>query len=257
MPFSLKLLLIGLHCLLTGIVVISLAPFDRDGRVANRVISFWTWAVLKVGGIRVKVQGLERLDPKGHYIFIANHQSYIDIPTLVQALPPFQLRWIAKKELLWVPLFGWALWSAKHIIVDRSNLSKVTSSLRKAEQRIRAGASVVIFPEGTRSSGGELRPFKRGGFVLAIKTQTPIVPVTIGGSGTILPRGDWRIRKGEIEVFVSEPVRVDQYRAGNVKSLLTRVRDEVESHSRRHVQHDGNRLSEVQAMVSVSGPVWE
>lgn len=257
MPFSLKLLLIGLLCLLTGIVVISLAPFDRNGRVAYRIISLWTWAVLKIGGIRVKVQGLERLDPSRNYIFIVNHQSYIDIPTLVQALPPFQLRWIAKKELLWVPVFGWALWSAKNIIVDRSNLSKATSSLRKAEQRIRAGVSVVIFPEGSRSSGGELRSFKRGGFVLAIKSQTPIVPVTISGSGAILPRGDWRIRKGEIEVFVSEPVGVDQYRVGNLKSLLTRVRNEVESHSRRHAQQDGDRSSEVQAMVSVSGLVWE
>lgn len=238
MPYSLKLLLIGLLSISIGMVLIVLAPFDRDGRMASSPTNFWSRAILKICGIRLKVQGLDRLDPNRPYVFIANHQSYIDIPVLIQALPSFQLRWIAKKELLWVPLFGWAMWSAKHIIVDRSNLSSAKASLKKAEQRIKAGVSVVIFPEGTRGSNGELLPFKRGGFVLAIKTQTPIAPVTVGGSGAILPRGDWRIKKGEIKVTVSEPVEVDRYQIGKAKELLTRVREQVESHGLRSSEFD-------------------
>jgi len=231
MPYSLKLLLIGLLALPTGILVISLAPFDRDGRLAYHICRFWTWAILKVGGIRLKVQGLEGLDPNRPYIFVANHQSYIDIPTLMQALPGFQLRWIAKRELLWIPVFGWAMWSSKHVIVDRQNLSKAKASLRKAKEKIHRGISMVIFPEGTRGLPGRLLPFKRGGFLLAIQTHIPVVPVTISGSGAVLAKGDWRIQGGEIDVIVSEPIPVDQYRVENLKHLMTRVREEMEPHT--------------------------
>lgn len=229
MPYSLKLLLIGLLTLPTCMFILFLAPFDHYGKLGYSISRYWARAILKLAGIRLKVQGLERLDSTRQYIFIANHQSYLDIPALVQALPPFQLRWIAKKEILWIPLFGWALWTTKHIIVDRSNLSNAMISLRKARERIEKGVSVVVFPEGTRSRNGELLPFKRGGFLLAIKTQTPIVPVTINGSGTILPREDWRVRSGEIEIVVSDPVPIDQVRAENLKPLLTRVRADMES----------------------------
>jgi len=164
MPYSLKLLLIGLLALPTGILVISLAPFDRDGRLAYHICRFWTWAILKVGGIRVKVQGLEGLDPNRPYIFVANHQSNIDIPTLMQALPGFQLRWIAKRELLWIPVFGWAMWSSKHVIVDRQNLSKAKASLRKAKENIHRGSSMVIFPEGTRGLAGGASSVQKGWF---------------------------------------------------------------------------------------------
>ncbi len=90
---------------------------------------------------------------------------------------------------------------------------------------------MVIFPEGTRGLPGRLLPFKRGGFLLAIQTHTPVVPVTISGSGAVLPKGDWRIQGGEIEVIVSEPIPVDQYRVENLKHLMTRVREEMEPHT--------------------------
>ncbi|MFQ5850423.1 MAG: lysophospholipid acyltransferase family protein [Candidatus Binatia bacterium] len=249
MPYSLKLLLIGLVSLPAGIVILFLSPFDREGKLAYRIAQIWTWAVLRIGGIRLKVHGVERLDPNRQYIFVANHQSYIDIPALVQALTQFQLCWMAKKELLWVPLFGWVLWSSKHIIVDRSNLSTAMASLRKARDKIQGGISVGIFPEGTRSPDGRLLPFKRGGFVLAVKVQAPIVPVTIKGSGAILPRGDWRIRRGEIEVIVSEPIAVNQYHLGNLKHLLRLVRDKIESHSRRHADNRSAGSNCVRALV--------
>ncbi|MCH7571077.1 MAG: 1-acyl-sn-glycerol-3-phosphate acyltransferase, partial [Deltaproteobacteria bacterium] len=199
------------------------------------------WGILKLCGIRLAVQGLEGLDPNRQYIFIANHQSYIDIPVLVQALSQFQLRWIAKKELFWVPLFGWVLWSSKHIIVDRSSLSRAMNSLSRARERIEKGISVVVFPEGTRSRHGDLLPFKRGGFLLAFKSQTPIVPVTIKGSGVVWSRGDWRIRSGEIAIVMGKPVSVDRYRAQDLKLLVNRVRAEIESHSHPQTDSLSNR----------------
>lgn len=241
MPYSLKLLLFSLLTTSACLVILPLAPFDRDGILAYRISRFWAWGILKLCGIRLTVQGLEGLDPNRQYIFIANHQSYIDIPVLVQALSQFQLRWIAKKELFWVPLFGWVLWSSKHIIVDRSSLSRAMNSLSKARERIEKGISVVVFPEGTRSRHGDLLPFKRGGFLLAFKSQTPIVPVTIKGSGAVWSRGDWRIRSGEIEIVMGKPVSVDRYRAGDLKLLLNRVRAEIESHSHPQTDSLSNR----------------
>lgn len=234
MHFAIKALLVVLVSLVTGILVLALAPLDHDGRLAYRLSRFWTWSILKIGGIRLRIEGLELLDPKRPYVFIANHQSNIDIPVLVQSLAQFQLRWAAKKELLRVPVFGWALRASRHIIVDRSNRAKAMASLRRAREILQSGLSVVFFPEGTRSSGGELLPFKRGGFVLAIKTRTPIVPVTIKGSRSVLPKGDWRIRPGEIVVIVSQPIPLDQPYAGRLGNLVSHVREVMEAHARQN-----------------------
>jgi 1-acyl-sn-glycerol-3-phosphate acyltransferase len=239
MRYILKLLLIGLITLPLSLFIVSLAPFDRKGKLAYGIGRLWAWAILKISGIRLRVQGLGRLDSGRQYIFMANHQSNIDIPVLAQSLPQFELRWLAKKELLFVPFFGWAIWSSRQIIVDRSNRAKAMASLRKAKEKISGGISVVIFPEGTRSVTGGLLPFKRGGFLLAVRTGTPIVPITINGSGAILPRGDWRIRGGKIEVVVGDPIDLGQHRATELRNLLSHVRDVIESHSRPHCSPAG------------------
>jgi 1-acyl-sn-glycerol-3-phosphate acyltransferase len=225
-------LLVALLTLPLSVLVFVLGLFDPKGKIVYSLGRFWSWAILKIGGVHLTVRGLDHLDSSRPYIFMANHRSNIDIPVLVQSLPKFQLRWVAKRELLFVPFFGWALWASKHILVDRSTRSHAMASLKKAKERIAGGLSVVFFPEGTRSRDGELLPFKRGGFLLAIRTQTPIVPVTLHGSGNILPRGDWRIRTGKIEVIVSDPVPTDEFHAGDLRSLMTHVRQMILSQER-------------------------
>jgi len=232
MIYFLKLLFIGFVTLPLSLPIVLLGPFDRSGRIAYAIGKLWTWTILKTGRIRLKVRGLDRLDANRPYVFLANHQSNLDIPVLVQSLPRFQLRWIAKKQLAYVPFFGWALWASRHILVDRIDRGSATASFRKAKEKIAGGDSVVIFPEGTRGAGGRLLPFKRGGLLLAVQTKTPIVPVTINGSWTLLPRGDWRVRAGEIEVIVDEPIPVGRYDGKTVNALVDRVRDIIESHSR-------------------------
>ena len=252
MLYCLKLLLVGLVTLPSSVLILLVAPVDPKGKLAYAIGRFWAWAILKVGGIRLRVQGLDRLDSGRHYIFIANHQSNIDIPVLVQSLPKFQLRWIAKQELVYIPFFGWALWASKHIVVDRSNRAKAMASLRKAEERIIKGISVIFFPEGTRGADGQLLPFKRGGFLLAVKTKTPIVPVTINGSWIVLPRGDWRLRSGEIEVIVSEPIYLEQQHAKDVTMLVNQVRAIIESNSHgpiRAASESSDRAQAVKANV--------
>jgi 1-acyl-sn-glycerol-3-phosphate acyltransferase len=192
------------------------------------VTRFWSWVILAVSGVTIKVRGLSRLDGRQRYLFLVNHQSNIDIPVLVQSLPDFQLRWIAKKELLWVPFFGWAMWAGKHIVVDRANSTGAFGSLKKAAARIASGISVVVFPEGTRGTDGRVLPFKRGGFLLAAKTGVSIVPVTISGSGKILLKGDWRLRPGIVEVHISDPIPMTDHRQGSLRALATEVQRIVE-----------------------------
>lgn len=229
MKYCLKLLLVFLMTIPASFSVLIFSPFDREGRIAYKIARVWTWTILKVGGIRLKVAGLGGLDSSRPYVFISNHQSNIDIPVLFHSLTGFQLRWVAKKELIYVPIFGWAFWASKHILVNRSSRAKAMASIREAREKVKGGISVVFFAEGTRSSTGKLLPFKRGGFLLAFKTGTPIVPIIIKGSGRILPKGDWRIRNGEIEVIVGEPIAIDQSHPRDLSALLNRVRAIMES----------------------------
>jgi 1-acyl-sn-glycerol-3-phosphate acyltransferase len=213
-----------------AIVTIALGPFDPHGKRVYRINKFWTWLIIRMGRISLRVSGLENIETGQQYVFMVNHQSNIDIPVLVQSLSPFQLRWIAKKELLQVPLFGWAMWATKHITVDRSDPLDAVKSLERAKERIAAGISIVVFPEGTRSRDGLLLPFKKGGFLLAAKTRTKIVPVTIVGSASLLPAGAWKLRPGKIEVFVDKPISVDGYRAGKLRALTDQVRQVIAAH---------------------------
>lgn len=228
MLYALKLAVIALITIPAALLTIAIAPFDPYGKHVYAFTRFWTWIIVTLGGVTIRVDGLSRIDPNRHYIFVANHQSNIDIPVLVQSLKTFQLRWLAKKELLRVPFFGWAMRASKHITVDRDDHLNALTSLRVAKERIEAGVSIVIFPEGRRGSNESLLPFKKGGFLLAAKAGTPIVPVTINGSGRLLPVGAWRLRRGTVEVVVGDPVAADSYRPGQLGPLVHRVRSEIE-----------------------------
>ena len=256
MLYSLKLLGISVVTVPAALLIVLLGLFDRYGKHVYGISRLWTWMILAIGGVGLKVTGLSHIDPKRQYIFMVNHQSHIDIPVLIQSLPSFQLRWIAKRELLWVPFFGWAMWAAKHITVDRSDRMDALGSLKKAKERMKGGISLVIFPEGTRGSDGNLLPFKRGGLLLAVRTKTPIVPVTISGSWAILPKGDWRIRGGQIEVTVGAPVSVENYRPGILRALSVHVQELIENNLQIASQLRTPKSGEEQPSTAV-GPSME
>jgi 1-acyl-sn-glycerol-3-phosphate acyltransferase len=255
MSYGLKLLVIFLVTVPAALLIILLGPFDPYGKHVQRITSLWTKMILTVGGVALNVKGLSQIDPKRQYVFMANHQSNIDIPVLIQSLPTFRLRWIAKKELLWVPFFGWAMWAAKHITVDRSDRFDALGSLKKAKERMKDGVSLVVFPEGTRGNEGDLLPFKRGGFLLAVRTGTPIVPVTINGSGEILPKGDWRIRRGQIEVIVSPPVSIEHYQPGTLRALSAHIRELMESNLQRESRPGMPKPGSEQPATGVCSPL--
>lgn len=226
--YTLKLALIVLGSILQSIPMIALGLLDPCGKRVYPMFRFWSWCVLRIGGVGLRVRGTGRLDPDQAYVFMANHQSNIDIPVLVQALAPFQLRWMAKRELLRIPFFGWALWASRHIVVKRSQSRALVAAMAAAGEKLARGISVVVFPEGTRSADGQLLPFKRGGFRLAEQAGVPIVPVTINGSGVLMKRGDWRLRPGEVEVVIGDAIPPDDVQDRS-RGQMHRVREAIGS----------------------------
>ena len=232
MLYLVRLTLFTLITVLLCILTVLLGVFETHGKRIYHINRFWTWSILRLAGVSLKVEGLENIDPKRQYIFIVNHQSNVDVPALVQALRPFQLRWLAKRELLRVPFFGWAMWAARHVTVDRADPQGALKSLARAKERLAAGISLVVFPEGTRSRNGALQRFKKGGFLLAVQANTPIVPITVNGSAKLLPAGAWRLRPGTIDITIDKPVPVDGFRPGNLRLLVNQVHATIDARLR-------------------------
>src|SRR3954452_2149382 len=160
---------------------------------------------LRIAGIRWKVDGYDRLDLSRNYIFIANHVSNIDPPLLIPLLP-HRVTVLVKKELFKIPILGPAMRMGDFVPIDRRNREAAIASVREAETVVRHGLHMVIFPEGTRSRDGRLLPFKKGPFYLAIETGVPIVPVTILGTETMLPKGKLLVKAGEVSVIFHPPI---------------------------------------------------
>lgn len=186
----------------------------------------WSPVLLWAGGAKLEVLGQENVDPKRPTIYVANHQSTIDIPAHFMAVPvPF--RYVAKSQLKWVPLIGWYLALAGHVFVNRSNRAKAIASLDAAAAKIRGGTSIFLYPEGTRSPDGRILPFKKGPFALALKARVPICPVTIEGSGKLMPKDTWNITPGPIRVKVGKPIDTTAFAENDREGLARAVRDVI------------------------------
>ena len=177
---------------------------EDDGRTYFWAGSTWSKLCLKICGIEVRVRGIENIRRDGAYIFVTNHASMFDIPAVMSVLP--RVRIMFKKELSYVPLWGWALRWGHHIMVDRAKGTQAMRSIDRAAEAIKTGGSVILFAEGTRTRDGKLLPFKRGAFTLAAKSGVPIVPITINGSFKILPKASLDIRPSPIELLMDKPI---------------------------------------------------
>ncbi|HIN19794.1 MAG TPA: 1-acyl-sn-glycerol-3-phosphate acyltransferase [Candidatus Marinimicrobia bacterium] len=166
----------------------------------------WARWVIWSTGIQYEIDGLDNLNLDKQYIFMSNHESALDIVLGVAAIPS-NLVFLAKKELFRVPVFGWAMEAAGMIKIDRQNPEIARKSVSEAvETLMHSSFSTLIYPEGTRSNGEELLPFKKGGFILAIRTQLPVVPITILGAGNVLPKGTLAIKKSHIKMIIDNPI---------------------------------------------------
>jgi 1-acyl-sn-glycerol-3-phosphate acyltransferase len=198
----------------------------KDPNKALQFPSFWGRALCAIAGIRVRVTGRENIDPDKTYIFVGNHTSQTDIWTF-QGFIPHHIRWVAKKELFAIPLFGAAMRSVGFVSIDRARGRAAVKSLNDAAGQIAGGASVILFPEGTRSPDGRLRPFKTGAIMLAIKAGVPVVPVGFNGNHQVLPKGSLIARSGPVELRIGTPIATTGFKAKDKQELALRLQQEV------------------------------
>ena len=226
-----------LRTLWVAIVAIAVTIFSASGVIAfslvrpksawvDRLIRIWARTILSAAGVSIRTENEAALEPDRHYVIIANHCSYLDIPSLQAAINQ-PLRFMAKKSLFSIPLFGQALQISGFVPVDRNNRKTAVRSFDMAAAQIRTGRTVVVFPEEGRSRTRDMRPFQRGAFLLALRSGLPIVPVAIRGTFEVLPVGRLSIRPGTVTVVIGEPIDTAQWSIRRREELATLMREQI------------------------------
>ena len=185
--------------------IMLITAFSSSARMIDKLIRLWARLLVRAAGIDLHIENVERIDPAKRYILVANHYSYFDIPCILAAIPQ-PIRFMAKKSLFSIPIFGWAIGRAGFIPIDRKNRRTAVKSFDLAVERIRKGNTVVVFPEEGRSHTREMRPFQRGAFLLALKSELEMVPMAIDGTYDIFRVGAKRITPGRVTIHVGTPI---------------------------------------------------
>jgi 1-acyl-sn-glycerol-3-phosphate acyltransferase len=224
-PFYLISLI--LNTLVLALVIIAISPFDRKGNVVHYIGKFWSLLNLYISGTRLAIKGKEKIEKGRTYIVMCNHQGLVDPWVLIGKLP-LQLRWTIKPEVKKMPVFGYALERMGHIYVGGRKRKDTALTLEAATRKIRQGASVVFFPEGTRSKDGTLQKFHKGGAIIAIRSGVPILPVTINGSRFVLPKGTLALMPGKIQVIVGNSIGPGMYGENRKDELIAVVKSTIQ-----------------------------
>jgi len=206
-----------------GIIAIIISFFSRTGNPVHIIAGIWAKSILIVSGIHVNVKGLSNIDPAKSYIYMSNHQSNFDIPILLGCLP-VQFRWLAKAELFKIPIFGRAMRGAGYVGIDRFNRESAFESIEEAAGKMKSGVSIMIFPEGTRSRDGNIRPFKKGGFIMAVDSGASVVPIVIHGTRPIMAKNSLRINPGDVTMEIGNPIETTGYIRETKDDLIKYVR---------------------------------
>ncbi len=203
------------------------ASLRSNAKLIDGIIRLWARSLVRAAGIDLRARNVELIDPQQRYILIANHYSYFDIPCIFTAIPQ-PIRFMAKISLFKIPIFGWAIGRAGFIPIDRKNRRTAVKSFDLAAQRIRKGNTIVVFPEEGRSRQREMRPFQRGGFLLALKSELPIVPIAIDGTYDVFKAGAKRVKPGPVTITITPPIET----AG----LTLRDKEKLAEESRSRIQ---------------------
>lgn len=215
---------ISIYTVVLGAASIASSLIDRRGYFAHGCARAWSWLILKTTGIRVTVEGLERIQPGKTYVFVSNHQSIYDTPVVFASLP-YQLRIIAKESLAKFPVLGWHLRRGGHLFVDRKHPDRA-GILNRWRALVSEGLSLIIYAEGTRSADGRVARFKAGSFLLAIEAGLPIVPLAVIGTRKVMPKGRLRTEPADVTLVVHDAIEPPALAAPTIqdaKALADRV----------------------------------
>lgn len=209
-------------------LVFILAFVDRKGWFWWPVARMWGKIVYWGALTPIRTEGFERLRWDEPAILMPNHESYLDVPALIASCP-VPLRFVARKEVFKVPIMGAAMWATGQISIDRSDQSKAIESLKQAAKQVSSGRTVLLFPEGTRSSDGDLGPFKKGGFMLALEAGAPIIPIGLSGTRGLVPRGSWMYSRSRVAIVVGDPISTEGLGVEDREWLMETVRERIEA----------------------------
>jgi len=210
--------------LVLGFPVILIALLSRTGKAPYSIGRLWVWLIMTTNRVKLHAIGLENVARRTSYVFISNHLSNLD-PLAVARSIPNTLKFVAKKSLVRIPVFGWAAKLARMIFIDRTDSGRAIETINRYVRDLRDGISAFFFAEGTRSVNGAIRPFKKGGVVFAIKAQLPIIPVTIINSDCLLPKNSIRIRKGILKIVFGAPIDTRGFTLKDKELLRQKVED--------------------------------
>lgn len=217
---------LGLCTIGLGTVSLLAGLVDGRGRLAHRCAQWWSRAILWTSGVRLSLQGARLPADRTPCLFVANHASFYDIPIVFTAVPR-QLRIMAKASLAYVPFIGWHLMRSGHVLVNRHTPG---AGIYKRMQRMaRSGASLIVFPEGGRTTTDALLPFKAGIFLLAIEHQLPVVPLTVVGARDVMPKGRLMVLPAAVTVTVHPPIATDGLGRADARALARRTQDVIAS----------------------------
>src|SRR5947209_3704794 len=220
--------LIVLSTIIMGTISLIASFFDATGNSQHHLARIWARMLLAVSFIRVRVEGLERLDPNGTYVFVSNHGSLMDIPAILSQVP-HQFRFFAKKGLYRIPFLGTHLKRAGHLAVDRSSARASLKSMSDGAKIIASrNVSMLLFPEGGRSAMG-LRVFKEGAAYIAIKAGVPLVPMAVVGMRDLLPMRSGHIRSGRVVLRIGHPIATKGLKLADREAVTQRLYAEVSS----------------------------
>ncbi len=212
-------------------LIIKVMPFHIANRakLVHAQCFWWSDALIALNPYwKLKVEGLENIDPHQAYVIVANHQSLADIIIIYQTHTYF--KWVAKKELLKLPFIGGLLWVNDHVLISRDEMSSVKEVYRHASEWLKRGVSMLFFPEGTRSGTDEMGEFKNGAFKLAIKEGKPILPVYIGGTREAIPKGGWIFKtKVSACLVVLPPIYTSNFKIADFETLKDLTRDKLKN----------------------------
>ena len=219
--------MISISTILFSITGIILTPIDRKGKIWEKVVRYWAKSILWIVNIPYRIIGLDNLDPNQQYIFASNHESAFDIPLTLAGIP-WHVVPIAKKELKKVPFLSWAMLAAGHIFIDRSNREKALQSIKNIKNSLKKNPrSILIFPEGTRSLDGKMKPFKKGGVILSIDTGLPIVPIACCGTFEVLIKGSKNFNPKPIELRFGAPIHTSSADLKNRNEITEQVKKAI------------------------------
>jgi len=222
-------LIVCMVILFPAMIVLRLVtvPFDPGRYIVGRAFRYIGVIVERLNPLwHLRLSGARIANPRHPYVVVSNHESFADIQ--LNSKHPWEMKWLSKAELFRIPLLGWMMRLAGDVPVRRGFGPSAVEAIEQCRQILRNHVSVMIFPEGTRSTTGRMLPFKDGAFRLAIEAGVPVLPLVVAGSGTALPKRGWKMGRSNAEVRVLDPVPTEGLTLDDVAGLRNRVRGMIE-----------------------------